>query len=260
MRSFIHGLQSEWLKLKGSLVGWLILGAAFFVPTIILAARMRRPDLLPALYRAAGFWEKLWTQTWESNAIMILPMTMILVTSLVVQIEYRNNTWKLLHATPQRLIAIYAAKLFVILGVMVQFLALLTVAIIATAALPAIAFRDVSFPSSPLPAALFLDRSIRFFIDTLPVVGLQYLLALRFKNFITPLGVGMAAWILSVGMVSSNYSYVVPYCYAGLDYLIESNYKHFANLPASIERMAFAYFALFTGSGYVLYATRADKG
>ncbi|MEO8362718.1 MAG: ABC transporter permease, partial [Vicinamibacteria bacterium] len=169
MINLVHSLQSEWIKVRRSLVGWLILGAAFFVPLIVLASRLRRPDQLPALYRTPGFWEKLWTMNWEANSIMILPLTMILVTSLVVQIEYRNNTWKQLHASPQRWITIYVAKLIVVLIVLFQLLALFNLAMLLCGVLPALLFADVALPLAAFPLLAFWDRSARYFVDTLPI-------------------------------------------------------------------------------------------
>ncbi|MEP6923368.1 MAG: hypothetical protein ABI954_02795, partial [Pyrinomonadaceae bacterium] len=56
----------------------------------------------------------------------------------------------------------------------------------------------------------FLSGNINYFIDCLPVLALQYLLSLQFKNFLVPIGVGFIVWILGIGMVSWQYSYIFP--------------------------------------------------
>ena len=39
---------------------------------------------------------------------------------------------------------------------------------------------------------LFLKEDALYFIDCLPIVALQYLISLRFKNFLVPVGAGAA--------------------------------------------------------------------
>src|SRR5918993_775408 len=112
---FINSFQSEWLKKKRSLASWLVIVGAFFTPSIILMSRIKNAGKLSAVYVSNDFWQKLWHQTWESMAAFLLPIGIILAVSLITQIEYKNNTWKQLHATPQRFLTIFSAKFVVIL-------------------------------------------------------------------------------------------------------------------------------------------------
>jgi hypothetical protein len=260
LSALVRSIQSEWLKTRRSLVLALVAASGFFVPVIVFLIRIRRPANLPALYRAPGFWEALWTQVWESMAIMILPIFIVLAVSLVTQIEYRNNAWKQLHASPQPLTTIFFAKLTVILAIVVQLLVVLNIGIYLTAVVPALIFRGVSLPASPIPYRLFLVRDLRFFVDSLPIVAAQYLLALRCRNFMVPLGMGMAGWVLSVGSLSSAYNYLVPYSYTAIDYLMESSARFKSHPPADVRLMALVCFAVFTMAGLALYVTKRDRG
>lgn len=255
-----HALRAEWIKRRRSLLWPLILGAAFFTPTIILAARLRRLDQMGAIYRAPDFWERLWTMTWESIVILILPTVIMLLTSLIVQIEFRNNAWKQVHASPQTLATVFTAKLLVILAVVAQLMALFCVAIFVTASLPALLLADVPFPGGSIPYALFGERLLRFYIDSLPIVGLQYALSLRFRNFIVPLGIGMAIWILAVGLFNTSINYLIPYAYPLMDYMVDARYKAYPDLPASVPAMAFGSFVAFCLVGFGLYARDSDRG
>ena len=259
LRSFVHSFSSEWLKRKRSYTLPLVAGSAVFIPTIIFLARFRQIDALPSLYRAPRFWEGLWLQAWESMALMILPMAIMLVASLITQIEYRNNAWKQVHATPQPLTTIFTAKLAVILLLIVQLIAFFNIALYLAGILPALIFRTVDAPASPLPFEHFLKRDLAFMIDVLPIVALQYLLALRLKSFVAPLGIGMALWILSVGTVRWKYNYLIPYSYAGIDYLT-IEYRRVLILPAQLQVIAVSWFVAITGTAYVLYAWRSDRG
>jgi hypothetical protein len=124
---FINSFQSEWLKKKRSLATWLVVAGAFFTPSIILLSRIKNADKLAALYASDDFWQRLWNQTWESMAVFLLPVGIILATALIVQIEYKNNAWKQLHTTPQRFATIFFAKFLVILIMLVEVFVLFNV-------------------------------------------------------------------------------------------------------------------------------------
>ena len=258
--TLIASIRSEWLKQKRSLTIWLVLGGGLLIPGLILAIRILRPAGLPELYRAAGFWERLSTQMWESMSVFIMPLVIILCASLIAQLEYRNNTWKQVHATPQPLAAIFVSKLVVILSMVALLFVCFNAGIYLSGMGPAILFSAVDAPASPIPYALFFKQNAVFFIDSLPIVGLQYLLALRFRNFMVPMGVGMAIWILSIGALPWEYNYILPYSHAVIDYTatVPSRVSH--ALPVAAPVIAAAYFLVFTVAGYVVYALKGDKG
>src|SRR5215218_1949835 len=137
VRILFDSFSSEWLKRKRSYTMPVAAGSAFFIQKIIFLSRFRRIDALPSLYQAPRFWEGLWLQAWESMGFMILPMAIMLVASLIAQSEYRNNTWKQLHASPQPLATIFAAKLAVILIVVVQLIVWFNLALYLAGILPA---------------------------------------------------------------------------------------------------------------------------
>jgi hypothetical protein len=259
MIALMHAVSSEWLKRRRSLTTWLVWGSAAFVPAIILLARLRRPAALPAVYAARDFWDVLWKQAWESMALMILPFTSMLIVSLIAQIEDRDNAWKQVHAAPVPLPVIFVAKLMVIVALAGIMLVAHTGALYASAVVPAIILPAVSAPSQPFPLLAFMRRNLDFLVDALPIVAIQYALALRFRSFVAPLAIGMALWILSIATLSWTYNYLVPYSYAGLDYLVRE-YHRVIPLPASPRLIAGASFLVFTMAGYGVYASRRDKG
>lgn len=259
--NFTDSFQSEWLKRKRSLASWLVLAGAFFTPSIILIARIKNRDKLPALYASEDFWQKLWNQSWESMAVILLPVGVILATSLIVQLEYKNDTWKQLHTTPQRFSTIFFAKLAVLLTMMTGLFILFNVGIFLSAALPAALFKDIPYPPTAIPYSNFLNENLKYFVDCLPVLALQYLLSLRYKNFLVPIGVGFVVWVLGIGVLSWEYSFIFPYNHGVLDFLMSSN--QFANRkipPVNLQLLAAIYFVVFTVAGYVLYLTKKEKG
>lgn len=257
--NFIHSFQSEWLKKRRSLASWLVIVGAFFTPTIVLLVRLKNYQALPKINATEDFWQKLWFTTWESMTILLLPMGIILATGLIMQIEYKNNAWKQLHTTPQNFSTIFFAKLLVILIMIIQVFVLFNIGFFLSAIIPSIIFSSVPFPNSPIPYQLFLETNAKFFIECLPILALQFLISLQYKNFLVPIGVGFILWALGIGMISWEYSYALPYMQATFDFLVSSgNSKRQA--PINLQLLAIIYFVVITAVSYFLYVTKNEKG
>lgn len=69
-----------------------------------------------------------------------------------------------------------------------------------SAVIPSMLFSNVPYPTAPIPYAYFLSANANFFLDCLPILALQCLISLQFKNFLAPVGSGFALWFLGVGM------------------------------------------------------------
>ncbi|MBS1795503.1 MAG: ABC transporter permease [Acidobacteria bacterium] len=256
---FIKSFQSEWLKKKRSLASWLVVAGASFVPSIIFAARVKNHAALGAFYASDDFWLKTWNQSWEAMAVALLPMGVVLATGLIAQIEYKNNAWKQLHATPQGFTTIYFAKFLVVAVMLGQVFVLFLAAVYLSAVLPALLFANVSYPAAPIPYGLFFEQTARYFVDCLPVLGLQYLLSVHFRNFLVPVGVGFGLWFLGIGMLSWDYSWLFPYNHGTIDFLLNAGQFKKAPPPVDVGLLAVFYFAVFTAAGYFLYLYKSDK-
>lgn len=257
---FIHAFQSERLKTRRSLASWMVIVGAFFTPAIVIVARLLHPSRLPVLYASDEFWMLLWKSSWESMAIFFLPMAAILATSLVTQIEYRNNAWKQVLTLPLSPAVVFCSKLAIILLMLVQFVILFNVGIYLSAVAPYLLTRNVPYPQAPLPWRYFVMQDLRYFIDCLPIVAAQYLLSLRFKNFLVPVGCGFLAWVSALAALSWKFGYVVPYTYCMLDYLQENPGGRAVVPTFDIHGFATCYFVLFTIGGYWLFVTKTQKG
>lgn len=258
---FIDAFRGEWLKKRRSLGAWLVVIGAFFTPAIVVVARLTNHGTLQKLYSADGFWTLLWKNSWESMAIFFLPMIAILATSLMTQLEYKNNTWKQVHVLPLRPTTIFFAKLAVILVMLAQFLLLFNVGIYLSAVVPYLLVRGTPYPNTPVPWLRFLGENLRYFIDCLPIVAAQYLLSLKFKSFLAPIGFGFLAWVGTLAALSWKFCYVMPYAYTMLDYLQGNPAARIAAMPAfDLHWLALGYFALFMAAGYGLFVAQAQKG
>jgi len=254
--NFLLSFNSEWQKKKRSLSSWLVVIGAIFTPFIILVYRILNSSKLAIINSSPTFWEDLWRSSWESMSIFLLPLGVILASSLITQLEFKNNTWKQLHTTPQSLTTIFFSKLSVITAMILQCLVLFAVAVYLSGILPGL-LTGAPLPAEPLPYQLFATQTIEYFIDCLPIIALQYLISLQFKNFLVPVGAGIALWILSIAVLNWQYGYVVPYTYCSLSYM--KNVGKLKN-DINIHLWALGYFIVLSILSYVLYINKKEKG
>ncbi|MEP6748679.1 MAG: ABC transporter permease [Bacteroidota bacterium] len=257
--SFIHSFQSEWLKKKRSAAAWLTIIGGFFIPAIILVNRFIDSSLLREQNTSNHLWEAIYNRCWQFMALFLLPMGVILASSLITQLEFKNNTWKQLHTTPQRLTIIFFAKLTVILVMMLQFFILFNIGIYLTGIIPAVFFRNVPYPLEAFPFVSLLKANSMFFLDSLPIIAIQYFISLQFKNFLVPVGTGLAMYTASMIGLSWKYGYILPYSYSALNLNFMKN-KGAVNPSANIHLWSIGYFIVFSMLSYIFYINKKEKG
>lgn len=257
--SIIHSFQSEWLKIKRSAASWLVIIGGGFIPIIMLIAFFANLEKARQAYSTGNYWLGYNQQSWQFMAMFLLPMGVILATSLITQLEYKNNAWKQLHTTPQKLSTIFFTKLAVIITMMLQFFLFFNVGIYLSAIIPCLLLADVPFPKESFPFAQMVEYNAGFFVDCLPIIALQYLVSLRFKNFLVPVGIGLALLVASMFAVQWQYGYTFPYTYCILNFLGKEE-VNMNNIETNIHLFAGIYFVVFTVAGYILYITKKEKG
>lgn len=110
---FFANTSAEFIKTKRSFALWLTILAAAFIPAINAIILLERPEMLLTKFEQTP-WLTFLRFNWKNVAAVILPMYIILITNLVVQIEFRNNTWKQVYASPRSFADIFFSKLLVI--------------------------------------------------------------------------------------------------------------------------------------------------
>jgi hypothetical protein len=255
---FWRSVRSEWLKTRRSKAGWLAAGGGLFAPLMLLTARVKNRSGLPAEDRALEFWTGFWNQSWQGATMLVLPLSAILLVSVVTQVEIRANGWKQVEATPLPRWAILLGKLAVILGLFLIMLAWFNAGLLAAAFGPGL----VGAPRAPafIPLGLFLERTGTILVDTLPLIALQYLIALRSRSFLVPLGLGTAIWVASISTLSWEYGYVFPYAYAAIEYASLHDPRAASHAPIAVPLLASLVFLAVAGAGYVAYRLKSDRG
>lgn len=257
---FVPAFHSEWLKRKRSFASALVIGGSLFTPAIIIAVRLIHHRGLPALYAMEKFWPELWRASWESMAVFFLPLGAILATSLITQIEFRSNAWKQLHTLPLSTAVIFLAKLAVILVMLLEFLLLFNAGIYLAGIVPFALVPGVPHPKGAFTALPLLRENAFYFLECLPIIAVQYLMALRSNNILVPIGIGFAAWVGALAAVASKIAIWWPYGYTIVHYLRDKpKGAHFAAYT-HLHWLALGAFVALTLAGYAAFVLKPERG
>lgn len=253
--TFIYSFQSEWLKRKRTAASTLVIIGGFFIPLIMFLSRFNDFKAMAKLNASDHLWTYLYSKSWQFMSLFLLPMGVILATSLITQLEYRNNSWKQLHTSPQRFSSIFVAKLSVILLMLFQFFVLFNIGIYLAGVLPAVFFKSVDFPKQAFTLDLLISHNAKYMLFSLPIVAIQYLVSLQFKNFLVPIGIGVGLLMASLIALNWKYGYIIPYTYCGYGFLGSNGLKPGSN----IYFWSTGYFVGFVALAYILYLKKKEK-
>src|ERR1700748_2125150 len=176
--NFANSLKCEWMKTRRSAASWLCIIGASFLPALFIISFLKDHTTISNIHSQENVWKVYFFQIWRFMAMAILPFGVILSSTLITQIEYRNNTWKQLHVTPQSLSCIFTAKLMTVVLMVIKFFIIFNAGILLSAIIPSLLF-DNRLPSEAFPLTFFLLINLKIFVSCLPVIALQFLLSLH---------------------------------------------------------------------------------
>ncbi|MFN3229874.1 MAG: ABC transporter permease [Asticcacaulis sp.] len=192
----------EWAKLRNSLVSLLVLLAPLLIP-VFLVLRVIDSDkpfpMMMMLTGAIGGW-----------LMLLLPLCIIALTVLMAQMEHANSLWTHLQTLPrprwQTFLAkaLVAACLVVLMSVIVPLVSYGGLWLVGEL-IPAKAL------TGPVDWANLAAITARATGAALLMLVIQLWVALRFRNFVTPLLVGIGGVFFAVNAVSSKYGVWFPW-------------------------------------------------
>jgi hypothetical protein len=226
---FLLNIRSEFLKCRHTAALWLTLMAAVFLPAINCIILVAKPAFFLSKFQQQP-WISFLHMNWKNGASVILPVFVILLNNVIVQVEYKNNTWKQVYASPRKYADIFFSKFIIVQLFLLSFFLLFTLFIILSGDSISLLQTGYPFSSSAVPFHQVFDIITRMYIAILGVSAIQYWLSVRFRNFIVPLGVGIALWI--AGLVLMDWENIIyyPYMYSTLLFFIDAP-KHVGTLP-----------------------------
>lgn len=198
-------------------------------------------------------WERVCMIVFRPFAAFLVPLGGILVCCLLSQVEYQNNNWKQVHATPQPYWSVFLAKYSVLFLLIFGVSIVLNIGTIMLGVLPCLLL-DGSLPASAFPVDFVLKQNLATFVYALPILAIQFLLSIRFKDFMIAIGIGFTIYIGTMMALRIEFSYLSPYSFVLVYFDDLSGHEPINYL------LPIVYFSLISFASYVLYVTKKLKG
>jgi lantibiotic transport system permease protein len=152
----------------------------------------------------------------DMNGAALFPLFVILICTLLPQIEYRNNTWKQVFTSPQTKVNVFLAKFINVHLLMLVFLVATHLFMFLTIVGVNLIKPTLNLFKHPLNGNAVLLNAANSYILLLAVCAIQFWMGLRFRNFIVPIGIGFALWLIGTIMAvqyKSNLVFYFPYSF-----------------------------------------------
>jgi hypothetical protein len=256
--SFIISTQAELLKTKRTASFWLTILCAAFIPVILFIALFTDGDADKNLAKEP--WALFMNMGWQILTVFLLPAFIILVSTLVTQIEIKNNTWKQVFASPQSFANIYFSK-FVAIHLMILFCyVLFNVLMISSAVIGNLFNEKYNFLEKNIDWERLVQLNTRTYVSILGISAIQYWLSLRFKNFIGPVVIGLALLVGSIIAMNFQWPHIHKYPYAFPSLSFDAIQKTGKLSTENHELYSIGYFVLFIMIGFWDMKLRSEKG
>jgi lantibiotic transport system permease protein len=250
--NLIVSLRSEMLKTKRTASFYFTLIGAAPIPAILLLNLVlggadldaTRKDPINAIFDLGM----------ERNGLVFFPVFVILVCTLLPQVEYRNNTWKQVLASPQTKTSLFFAKFININLLMMLFLMANIVFMMMVIVVIHFAYPTLDLLSRSFDATRLLTRTATVYVTMLAVCALQFWLGLRFRNFIIPIAVGLALWFTGMMMSFEFKSSLVDW----FPYSLQT-FPFMSGLEPKLTQVAWTsagYAAIFLLGGFLDFRSR----
>jgi lantibiotic transport system permease protein len=221
--NLLISLRSEILKSKRTASFYSTIIAAGVVPFILLLD-MTVDGISPE--NAKTIFNQIFIEGFRMSSFAIFPMFVILIGTLMPQIEFRNNTWKQVFASPQTKANIYIAKFLNIHLLMVLFLVANHLLMFIVAVIVHFLEPSLNVLSQPLDGYNILVNVVNIYVAVLALGAIQFWLGLRFKNFIVPVAIGLACWFMgSMIVMESKSSFAIYFPHSFHVFASFDNYK-----------------------------------
>jgi lantibiotic transport system permease protein len=249
--NFLISFRAEILKTKKTASWYLALFAAAIIPVIIFID-FSADGFLPENLKDP--WNILFIEGSKGIGAMILPIYVILISTLLPQIEFRNHTWKQLFASPQSMVHVFFAKFLNVQLLIIFFLVVYNL-LMSVSAL-SIHFMDASVGQGKPSVDIYSIFSIntKLYLSILAISALQFWLGLRFRNFVTSVATGILLWAIACIVLLQMHGsapHLFPYAYPAM-----SMFPIYEEKLPGIQFASVAYAILFLGLGVIDFRRR----
>lgn len=243
-------IKNEIFKLKKTFAFWLAIISALFIPVVFFFVYLIKYEAFIPKEGVNPWFTFMKDQIMYTSSLLI-PFFIVLITSLIIQIEHKSSSLKYLFTLPIPKWSIYFGKLIVttsfIFSTYILFLAFMLLSGYAVGVLrPELNLLNYS-PDLILPSKLLF----RSFIAILGVAGLQFAMSFRIKNFIVPLGIGMVLVITGLIVAKADEAIYFPYAHSMRSIIKPGNMENLTWFH-EVSTYSVSYFAVFSLLGYII--------
>ena len=211
--NLLISLRSEMLKTRRTATFYLTLIASAVIPFIFLMDALvdgvsddNRKDPFNSIFKE-GF---------MMLGVLVYPMFIVLMCTMLAQIEYRNNAWKQVFASPQPIKNIFIARFLNVQLLILLFLVLYNIFILITSVVIHFSDPALNMLNQPLNVSKVISSTVNMYVAVLALSAIQFWVGLRFKNFIVPIAIGFGLWLTGTLMAfefKSAYAHYFPYSF-----------------------------------------------
>lgn len=255
--TFHNTLRAEVIKCKNSQALWLTVLGAAFIPFINLLKCVLKPDYFVNHVKDKP-WQVWLDYNWQIAASLMVVTYIILVTSLIVQIEVRNNAWKQALVSPRSYAEIFLSKFAMIHLMIIGCILFFNFFIIACAYLTYLIQPKYPFASYAIPLTDMVRTSVKMYGSVLAVIAVQYCLSIHLKNFATAIGLGIVFFIGGFMIRQWEHIDLYPYMYSILVYF--PNPGHASGLSNRVLLNSVVWSIAATVIGLVIFSLKKEKG
>ena len=206
--NLLLSLRSEVVKTRWTASYYLTLAAAAFGPFMSMMDIIF--DGIEPGSRNRLF-SKLMINSFEPVGFLVFPFFLILICTLLPQIEFKNNTWKQVLASPQSKANVFLAKFMNIQWLILLFLLMSQIMMLVAVVIVHLMEPDLNVLNQPVNWWEVFRKVSNSYLSLQALCAIQFWLGLRFKNFIKPIGIGIGLWFAGSLMALEAKSSLAPY-------------------------------------------------
>ncbi|HEX2606708.1 MAG TPA: ABC transporter permease [Flavisolibacter sp.] len=249
--NLVYAVRSEILKTKRTASFYLTLIAGAFGPLMSLLDILM--DGLEG-HPPEGLLNEMFTKKFEMTGVAMLPIFIILVCTLLPQIEYRNNAWKQVLTAPLSKAHVFLAKFINIQVMIVLFLLANQFMIFVDCVI--LHFKEPAWQvlNQPIDLKKVVLTLVNSYGALLALCSIQFWLGMRFKNFIIPIAIGLACWFF--GTILALQAKMAFTAYFPYSFHVHDGFPNYRPWITSIGWMSFGYAVLFLVLGFLDFRKR----
>ncbi|GAB5564242.1 MAG: hypothetical protein Wins2KO_13050 [Winogradskyella sp.] len=159
-------------------------------------------------------WIRFLSDQFQNTAPFLLPTLIILQCSLIAQIEHKINGFKFIFVQPISRVKIYISKLITVVFLLLITYIIFGISLYLFGIILGLTHEHFAFLEFKFPIKFFLNFVSATFIANLAILGMQFWLSIKYKNFILPLGLGLVLLITGLIVFRAKESFYFPYSYS----------------------------------------------